>query len=352
MAKYSRRPDGRYQYQFRCGYDENGKKIIKSLYGRTVAELEAKIRNAKAEVGRSSGSAFVADYARQYVEVFKKMRSENTRLMYERSIRYHIEPLFFGIRMRDLTPLQIQKAVNSLSDRRRTAEIMLTLLKQICTQATESGIFAFNPCRTITLPQKPQKREKRPFCASETAKLFEAPLDEREKCFVFLLYSCGLRREEALGLRLQDVDLASLTVSIRQTVVFPDNSAVIRPCAKTDRSIRSIPLPARSADQVRPWYEIRSSSGAAAEDLLFPDFSKTVYVRFWNKIRRKLGRPELTAHWFRHNYATMLYYSDVSLKQAVALLGHSSTKMIMDVYAHLDEEKESVRGKLDALFSD
>lgn len=351
MAKYSRRPDGRYQYQFRCGYDENGKAIRKSLYGRTVAELEAKIRNAKAEIGRSSGSAFVADYAREYVEVFKAMKSENTRLMYERSIKYHVEPLFFGIRMRDLTALQIQKAVNKLSDRRRTAEIMLTLLRQICTQATETGIFAFNPCRAINLPQKAQKREKRPFCASETVRLYSAPFDDRENCFVFLLFGCGLRREEALGLRLRDVDLDALTVSVRQTVVFPDNVAVIRPCAKTDRSIRTVPLPLPLLDRIRVWYNGRTSAGASQDDLLFPDFTKTVYVRFWNKIRRKLERPELTAHWFRHNYATMLYYSDVSLKQAVALLGHNSTKMILDVYAHLDAEKEGVEGKINAIFA-
>ena len=64
MAKYAKRKDGRYQYQFQTGYDANGKRLFKSLYGRTIAELEAKIRNSKAEMGKSSGSAFVADYPR------------------------------------------------------------------------------------------------------------------------------------------------------------------------------------------------------------------------------------------------------------------------------------------------
>ena len=55
----------------------------------------------------------------------------------------------------------------------------------------------------------------------------------------------------------------------------------------------------------------------------------------------------LTAHIFRHNYCTMLYYSGISQKKAVELMGHSDIKMIMEVYAHLDEEKESVQEKLD-----
>ena len=55
----------------------------------------------------------------------------------------------------------------------------------------------------------------------------------------------------------------------------------------------------------------------------------------------------LTAHIFRHNYCTMLYYSGISQKKAVELMGHSDIKMIMEVYAHLDEEKEAVQEKLD-----
>lgn len=96
------------------------------------------------------------------------------------------------------------------------------------------------------------------------------------------------------------------------------------------------------------------------------------YVKFWNGIIKELNRavmtdsqwqavesmPKniraknrpitgLTAHIFRHNYATMLYYSGISIKKAAALMGHSSTKMIMEVYSHLDEEKEQTLEKLD-----
>lgn len=352
MAKYSRRPDGRYQYQFRVGYDENGRRVVKSLYGRTVAELEAKIRNARAEIGKAAGAAFVPDYARQYVETFKANAAENTRAMYDRAIRYHIAPLFAGVRVRDLTAAEIQKAINSLQDRRRTAEIVLALLRQICTEATEGGILAVNPCRRIVLPPKPKKREKRPFCSAETAALYSADLNEREACFVFLLFGCGLRREEALGLRLCDLNLAARDVSVRQVVTFPENSAVLRQYGKTERSIRTVPLPESLVSRILPWYNARKTSGAAPGDLLFPGFTKTVYTRFWEKIRRKLGRPELTAYWFRHNYATQLYYSGISLKQAVALLGHSNSNMLMNIYAHLDAEKENARGKLDRLFAD
>ena len=65
---------------------------------------------------------------------------------------------------------------------------------------------------------------------------------------------------------------------------------------------------------------------------------------------RAKNRPihDLTAHIFRHNYATMLYYSGISLKKAAALMGHADTKMIMEVYSHLNEQKEQTETKLNS----
>ena len=89
--------------------------------------------------------------------------------------------------------------------------------------------------------------------------------------------------------------------------------------------------------------------------------SKTQYVKMWERIVKKMNAAAttdkekeigaepisgLTAHIFRHNYCTMLYYSGISQKKAVELMGHSDLKMIMEVYAHLDEEKEAVQEKL------
>lgn len=81
------------------------------------------------------------------------------------------------------------------------------------------------------------------------------------------------------------------------------------------------------------------------------------YNRFWECIISKMNAAaggsehvkaiyHLTAHVFRHNYCTMLYYSGISLKKAAQLMGHADMKMIMEVYAHLDEQKEMTRKKI------
>ena len=45
----------------------------------------------------------------------------------------------------------------------------------------------------------------------------------------------------------------------------------------------------------------------------------------------------LTAHIFRHNYASLLYKQGIDVKTAQKLLGHSTIAVTMDIYTHLEE---------------
>ena len=44
----------------------------------------------------------------------------------------------------------------------------------------------------------------------------------------------------------------------------------------------------------------------------------------------------------------MLYYSEVDMKEAVRLMGHSDEKKIIEIYAHLDKLKSNSRSKLNS----
>lgn len=49
----------------------------------------------------------------------------------------------------------------------------------------------------------------------------------------------------------------------------------------------------------------------------------------------------LTPHYFRHNMTTILYYSGVDIKAAARLLGHANVNITLEVYTHLDKEKQA-----------
>lgn len=48
---------------------------------------------------------------------------------------------------------------------------------------------------------------------------------------------------------------------------------------------------------------------------------------------------DFTPYIFRHTYATLLYYSGVRLKDAEYYMGHSDSKMLSQVYIHLDKKQ-------------
>lgn len=95
--------------------------------------------------------------------------------------------------------------------------------------------------------------------------------------------------------------------------------------------------------------------------------SQTTYKTLWHNIYQKINiqlggtkdsyysgkmqhqgihATDLTPYVFRHNYATMLYYAGVDLKEAQRLLGHSSIKITLEVYTHLASEKNSLKEKI------
>ena len=124
---------------------------------------------------------------------------------------------------------------------------------------------------------------------------------------------------------------------------------------KSSSSTRNVPIPLEFAPALEAYAE--------GKNILFPAprFKKdeymthSSYVKFWQGIVKCLvplapSAESLTAHILRHNYATMLYYSDISIKMAAKLMGHSGVQMIMQIYAHLDDEKENTVDKLDSIF--
>ena len=81
---------------------------------------------------------------------------------------------------------------------------------------------------------------------------------------------------------------------------------------------------------------------------------RSEWQQMWIVIRRKINAAaggtkdidalgkDFSAYTFRRNFATDLYYSGISMKKAAQLMGHTDTKMIMEVYAQLDDEREDL----------
>ncbi len=157
----------------------------------------------------------------------------------------------------------------------------------------------------------------------------------RDRALLELLYACGLRIGEALGLDRDDLSL---------------EGAYVRVIGKGDRE-RLVPVgePALDAlgrwiDEVRPPWLLRARAGRAPRDPLFVGSrgGRMGRMAAWRAIQRAAtlaGLPEhVTPHTLRHSFATHLLEGGADLRVVQELLGHASIGTTQ-LYTHLTGER-------------
>lgn len=362
--RYKPRKDGRYYTLVGTGeYDDTGRPIRIPLYADSSKELENKVDELKAQIKSGKYTVKCTDnfetYANKFVELYKGKREYNTQRMYRSILDTYLIPAFGNRKVSEIKKTDIQQLINDNADHPRTCEQIEIVLKQILSSAVDDHYITESPWRKIELPKyTPPKR--RILTTVEEHALNTAVLDPDEHLLVMLFFGCGLRLEENIALQVQDIDLQNEEVVIHHTIIFKNNQPIMKPVPKSPNGYRRIPVPAFLIDELR-FYVLKLKKAQGMDAHLFQykgrPYTKSHFYDAWSVIIQKLNasvgtddEPQpinnLTSRVFRYNYATILYYSGITLKKAVELMGHSDEKMILKVYAQLDEERENAKKKL------
>lgn len=362
-AKYEKNYRGIYETKIWDGtYNKDGSKHrIRLSSKKSSADLEKKVNKLKAEVENGqyvqNTDMMFTEYANHWLTTKKCVREKNTQKMYKNIIDKHLEFLS-EVRICDIRNSHFQLAINNAIDHPRTCEQIYITFKQIIKSAVSDGYIGSGMfdkiCSDINLP-KYVKNEKRPLTDVEKKAIGNADFTEREKAFVYIIYSCGLRRGEALVLSKFDFkyDNGEMFVSITKALIFDGNTPEIKDIPKSDNGIRTVPIPKAAATYLKSY--ISSIPGTylfTCKDGSL--ITQSSYVKMWESIVRKMNHASggtdafpviqgLTAHIFRHNYCTNLCYKvpAISIKKIAQLMGDTE-KMVLEVYNHIMEEKEDV----------
>lgn len=363
MAKYKKRKDGRYATTVMVGYKPDGRPDNIFLAAKTEKELgnkivELKMKMKTGEVIKTSDT-LLSDYADSWMDTYKSAAGINTKAMYKNAIEKHIKPELGHLPLNKIVRSDVQKLINDNQNHPRTCEIIKMTLVQILNSAIDDKLLHENMAKKVILPKR-HKAEKRALTELEKQAIKNSDFTQTERALVMFLFYFGLRRGEVLALTKSDIDFKNKALTVNKAVVFDVNKPIVKMGAKSEAGNRILPIPESVSSYLKGYLKTINTF------YLFPGkntevLSKTQYVKMWERIVKKMNDAVtsekekiigsepitgLTAHIFRHNYCTMLYYSGISQKKAVELMGHSDIKMIMEVYAHLDEEKEAVQEKL------
>lgn len=180
------------------------------------------------------------------------------------------------------------------------------------------------PSRVPDLVVSGRKRRRLPHAPrpDETDGLLAAveedgPLGLRNRALLELVYSAGLRAQEAVDLRLEDVDFEQELVRVR---------------GKGGKE-RVVPLGEEAAYRLRLYLEEgRPLLARGAENVLF--LSVRGRPLDTSTLRRLLPNP----HRLRHAFATHLIEGGADLRTIQELLGHSSLSTTQ-VYSHVDAKR-------------
>ena len=373
--KRTKRADGRYQESVQIGRDpETGKPIRKVFYGKTHAELDERVNAFKAELaaGLKPNHITFSEYGAKWFNLTKQEKAMNTKRMYENVLRNHTN-IIGDMAVKDIRKSDILLQLNESAGHYPTQEFMLTTFTQIFDCAIDDEIILRNPTRNIKLPSEPPKQERRQLTRFELDCIAAADLNPEERCYTSLLLYTGMRRCEIFALTKADINLRRKQIQVNKAVKYYGSSTEISE-PKSAAGFREIPI----LDALLP--DLKQYMKSIDTEYLFVGKDrakvKTDYETrvLWNSIYKKMNTAAIerikagngpdvinlldpmqgiTPHYFRHNFATTLYYAGADAKSAAKLLGHANVSMTLDVYTHLDAERlHETADKLNQYLSD
>lgn len=187
-----------------------------------------------------------------------------------------------------------------------------------------------NPCDPI---EPPKKGRYLPSVLS--VEEMEAIMDsvdmsswtgKRDRAILEVLYGCGLRVSEAVGLRISYVYL---------------DECFVRVVGKGNKE-RIVPMGEMATTAVRNYLSVRPDPyGTEYDDILFLNrFGKSLSrVSMFNIVKRQAMlagiHKEISPHTFRHSFATHLIENGADLRVVQDMLGHESITTT-EIYTHID----------------
>lgn len=220
------------------------------------------------------------------------------------------------------------------------------LLSSILATAVQWQVIVNNPCDRVK-PPKVKQETPNTLDDKQSIQLLEYldTADTQHRIMIQLLIYLGLRREELLGLKWEDIDFDNSLISINRSIQYLPDRGIYESDTKTTSSHRVMKLPelATAALKEQKIYqnELRLSVGdkftyngyvftTVDGSPVMPD-SLTGWFRTFIK---KTDLPYITVHSLRHTNATLSIANGMPLTTVAQRLGHANAGTTTKIYAH------------------
>lgn len=286
----------------------------------------------------------------------------------ETSWNVYVKPRWGSTPVGDIKPSAVEGWISELTagiattnrerDRRntrgpRSATVVLRavgVLAGILDVAVRDRRIARNPARGArNLPKKVSQKERRYLTDAEVIRMAGATNNHTHATLVLVLAYCGLRWSEAIGLRVQDVNMLRRRLHINRAAV--EVNGLIEVGAPKTWEKRTVPFPSFLSDALEKQCEGKSRTAlvfsSPSGDYLRRAKSDVDAASWFAKAVAKASIARLTPHDLRHTAASLAISSGANVKAVQRMLGHASASMTLDTYADLfDDDLDDVAARL------
>ncbi|WP_025157285.1 tyrosine-type recombinase/integrase [Leifsonia aquatica] len=314
--------------------------------------------------GKMKATMTVADLAEVYLETKRKEKlAPNSIRTYTQWARSNIVPQLGALRATEVRPMVVQEFCDRVTDENGagTAYNCRKVLRGMFALALLNDVVKVNPVVGVKV-----------FGVGDVGKAAKAlPLDGVDSfldvvrndpamrsagipdIWEFMAFT-GCRIGEALALRWSHVDFEAGAITLGPSIAEYEGPVRIWEPAKTDKSLRTIIVPARTMALLRG---IKERVPHTDEGLVFPHPTGKIYrptrlEQIWERNRERLGYPEFTSHGFRKTVATMLDAAGLTAREIAEYLGHKRPSFTQDVYMSREVGSNKVAKFFDSKFGE
>ena len=313
--KAKKLPSGNWRCQVYLGKDGSGKRIVRSVTAPT--KKEAELKAAQLQLTIPGEKMTLRQAYHRYIEARKNVLSASTYREYSRvadnSVRRIMDLDLDSIRQKD-----VEQYVNEMAAEMKPK----TVRNYYGLFSTVMKTYRPNVHFIIKLPQREKKRVYIP--EEETIRRLFAYLEGTPLFVPFLLASqCGLRASEISGLQYKHV--TENLILVRQARVRGKGGPAIKK-PKTDAGDREIHIGGY----------IRSQIGDGDPEEFVVKMTSLWITNKWRKFMLKHPEEEyFSFHKLRHFFASRALLNGIPKRYVVDMMGHSSERMIDEVYEHI-----------------
>ena len=274
----------------------------------------------------------IKDY-NNYLRIERAM-SQNTVASYCSDVAKFLE--FFNTDERKvpaecLTAEDINEYLVSLTGTsRRSQARLLSALRSFYNWMVLEGMVKDNPCDRVDMPKLGRYlpdvlSEEEVFRIIDSVDVFTWQ-GSRDKAILEVLYGCGIRVSEAVGLKVSGLYF---------------KEGFVRVIGKGNKE-RLVPLNEMAAESLKSYLDRRPEpADSESDDVVFLNrFGKPLSRQSMFKMIKTQAlladiRKEISPHTFRHSFATHLVEHGADLRVVQEMLGHESVTTT-EIYTHID----------------